>query len=142
MEAGKKIFLIQIILFIGFYPFSTANCLAGNEKQMIFFRFYHTYPLLGAYEYLTKKKSGTNIDISRLFIYYNSRVKSTHSETVTDSGCSMTNAIEALEEFGTCLESIWPYDITNVNTRPNGEAFSEGAKHKIQEALQISFRIR
>jgi hypothetical protein len=49
----------------------------------------------------------------------------------------MTNAIEALEESGTCLESIWPYDITNVNTRPNGEAFSEGAKHKIQEALQI-----
>jgi hypothetical protein len=73
-----------------------------------------------------------------LFIYYNARVKGTLSETVTDSGCSMTHAIEALEEFGTCLESIWPYDISNVNKRPNDEAFEAGAQHKIRETLQVS----
>ncbi|CAF1283762.1 unnamed protein product [Rotaria sordida] len=35
----------------------TANCLAG------------------AYEYLTKKSNGMNMDVSRLFIYYNARIK-------------------------------------------------------------------
>ncbi|CAF3348813.1 unnamed protein product [Rotaria sp. Silwood1] len=97
----------------------TANCLAG------------------AYEYLTKKKNGHNTDVSRLFIYYNGRVKSGNSYNVTDSGCSMTNIIEALEEFGICLESIWPYNITNINTRPSDEAYTTAKDHKITEAFQV-----
>ncbi|CAF1176105.1 unnamed protein product [Rotaria magnacalcarata] len=93
--------------------------------------------LAGAYEYLIKKSHGTNIDVSRLFIYYNGRVKRTHLPIVTDSGCSMTNAIEALEEFGTCLESTWPYDIASVNKIPNLHAFKQGLKHKIHQALHV-----
>ncbi|CAF4360146.1 unnamed protein product [Rotaria sordida] len=31
--------------------------------------------LAGAYEYLLKKVNGSNIDMSRLFIYYNGRAK-------------------------------------------------------------------
>jgi hypothetical protein len=57
---------------------------------------------------------------------------------VTDSGCSMTDAIEALEEYGTCLESTWPYDISSVNTRPNDQAYQQAQSHKINEALQIN----
>ena len=75
--------------------------------------------------------------MSRLFIYYNGRVKKTHLPVVTDSGCSMTNAIEALEEFGTCLESVWPYDITCVNTRPNIQAFTKGVSHRVHQALHV-----
>jgi C1A family cysteine protease len=60
------------------------------------------------------------------------------SESVIDSGCSMTDAIEALEEFGTCLESIWPYDILHVNKRPHDEAYEQAENHKIHEALQIN----
>ncbi len=74
-----------------------------------------------------------------MFIYYNSRVKANNgSGPVTDSGCSMTDTIEALEEFGTCLESIWPYDISSVNTRPNDQAYQQAKDHKINEALQIN----
>ncbi len=73
-----------------------------------------------------------------MFVYYNARVKGTHSQSVTDSGCSMTDAIEALEEYGTCLESIWPYDISRVNTRPDDEAYEQAEKHKIREALQVN----
>lgn len=49
----------------------------------------------------------------------------------------MAHAIEALEEFGTCLESIWPYDTARVNARPNDEAYNEASNHKITEAFQI-----
>ncbi|CAF2066013.1 unnamed protein product [Rotaria magnacalcarata] len=93
--------------------------------------------LAGAYEYLIKKQHGQNTDVSRLFIYYNARAEENQSSNVTDSGCSMTNGIEALEEFGTCLESIWPYDISMVNTRPSDQAYAAAKSHKITEALQI-----
>jgi C1A family cysteine protease len=99
------------------------------------FRIYYTYFLLGAYEYLTKKSNGRDTYVSRLFIYYNARIK---DNEVVDSGCSMTDAIEALEKFGTCLESIWPYDISRVNTRPNDEAYEQAENHKINKALQIN----
>ena len=53
----------------------------------------------------------------------------------------MTSAIEALEESGICLESIWPYDISRVNTRPNDQAYQEAQRHKITEALQIDINL-
>ncbi len=86
---------------------------------------------------MTKKSDGRNTDVSRLFIYYNGRAKENQSRVLTDSGCTMTGAIEALEEFGTCLESIWPYEISKVNSRPSDRAFQEASNHKITEALQI-----
>ncbi len=53
----------------------------------------------------------------------------------------MTNAIEALEEFGTCLESVWPYDISRVNTRPNDSAYQEAQHHKITQAFRIDINL-
>ena len=79
--------------------------------------------------------------MSRLFIYYNARVKGSRSGIVNDTGCSMTDAIEALEEFGTCLESIWPYDISRVNTRPDDEAYEQAETHKIYKATEIDLNL-
>jgi len=50
----------------------------------------------------------------------------------------MTSAIEALEESGVCLESIWPYDISQVNVRPSDQAYQSAQPHKITEALQVN----
>lgn len=50
----------------------------------------------------------------------------------------MTDVIEALEKYGTCLESIWPYDISMVNERPSDEAYEAAKDHKITEALQVN----
>ncbi len=50
----------------------------------------------------------------------------------------MTNGIEALEESGVCLESVWPYDISQVNTRPSDEAYQDAKGHIITEALQVN----
>ena len=96
---------------------------------------------LGAYEYLTKKANGRNTDVSRLFIYYNARVKDRRSHQVVDSGCTMTSAIESLAELGTCLESIWPYNISHVNTRPSDQAYREAADHRITSALRINISL-
>ena len=96
------------------------------------------YFLLGAYEYLLRKSSGRHIDVSRLFIYFNARMKKVESEEdLEDNGCNITNAIESLEESGTCLESIWPYDIEQVNERPSDEAYAAAESNTINDALQV-----
>ena len=89
---------------------------------------------------MTKKGNGQNIEVSRLFIYYNGRVKENDGDdsNITDSGCTMTCGIEALEELGVCLESIWPYDISQVNTRPSDEAYQHAKHHRITQALQVN----
>ncbi|CAF3562084.1 unnamed protein product, partial [Rotaria sp. Silwood2] len=94
--------------------------------------------LAGAYEYLIKKANGLDTDFSRLFIYYNARVKDQKTQKVVDTGCTMTSAIEALEEFGTCLESTWPYDISRINARPHDQAYREARNHRITEAFRIN----
>ncbi|CAF2969978.1 unnamed protein product [Rotaria sp. Silwood2] len=53
-----------------------------------------------------------NVDISRLFIYYNARVKSKPPDgIIKDNSSVIAHTIEELKESGICLESIWPYDI-------------------------------
>ena len=80
--------------------------------------------------------------MSRLFIYYNARVADEDSpEDIEDSGCVITTAIEALEEYGTCLESVWPYNVKRVNKRPSDEAFDAAENNKINEALQIGVNL-
>ncbi len=129
----KKIY--KIIFYFCFYFFSSANSLAGTINDFFIDIFYIFF--LGAYEYVIKKSTGVDTAVSRLFIYYVGRANSNPS-TITDSGCSMTDAIEALESLGTCLESYWPYDIANVNTKPDDQAYQEAQGHKITEAFQVN----
>ena len=49
----------------------------------------------------------------------------------------MTNGIESLSKYGVCLESMWPYIIENVNTRPEEDTFQAADDFKITEALQV-----
>ena len=93
--------------------------------------------ILGVYEYLTKKGTGCDVDVSRLFIYYNARVHENEAGALDDTGCSMTSGIQALEQHGVCLESIWPYDTNNVNQRPQDEAYRSADGYRITEALQV-----
>ncbi|CAF4012283.1 unnamed protein product [Adineta steineri] len=92
----------------------------------------------GAYEYLLKKSTGYHTDVSRLFIYYNARIKDEESDDIDDSGCTVASAIESLEESGTCLESLWPYKMKRVNKCPNDDAYSAAESHRISDALQLN----
>lgn len=95
--------------------------------------------IVGAYEYLLRKSTGNNIDVSRLFIYYNARIKDGESdESLEDSGCTIASAIESLEESGTCLESIWPYKVKRVNKCPSDEAYTAAENNTINDALELN----
>jgi len=75
-----------------------------------------------------------------LFVYYNARAKDEEESggNIEDSGCTITSAIESLEESGTCLESIWPYYTKRVNKCPSDEAYQAAENNKINDALQIN----
>jgi C1A family cysteine protease len=94
--------------------------------------------MAGAYEYLTNKATGRHIDVSRLFIYYNSRLKYDEGNPkVTDEGSSIPYTIETLEESGVCLESLWPYDMKRVNYKPSKQCYVAAEEYTITEALEV-----
>ena len=76
--------------------------------------------------------------MSRLFIYYNARVKSPDfNGKISDNGSNITCALEALKELGSCDETIWPYDARMVNVRPNKEAFRQAENLQITGSMII-----
>jgi C1A family cysteine protease len=90
--------------------------------------------IAGAYEYLGMRILGTAGDVSRLFIYYNARLI---DGIEGDQGSSIATSIQVLQEMGTCPEDLWPYEITQVNSKPHDEAYTEATRFLIEEAEEI-----
>jgi len=91
---------------------------------------------------LNNKSTNNPLDVSRLFIYYNARVRNLkQNEPLTDQGSVISIAIESLEESGVCLESLWPYNIKKVNTKPHKQCYTAAEDYTITEALQVDINI-
>lgn len=98
--------------------------------------------MAGMYEYLNYRTTGRLEDVSRLFIYYNSRIKDNDGDSdITDEGSSIAAAIEVVEESGVCPESLWPYNIKKVNTQPNQQCYTAAIPNSIAEALELDINI-
>lgn len=92
----------------------------------------------GAYEYLLKRHLGDKAyDVSRLFVYYNSRdLDEDYEDGIEDLGAEIELAIEGLKEYGVCPEDVWPFEEDNVNEEPNDESY-EIAAHFLVEDTQL-----
>ncbi|CAF1371972.1 unnamed protein product [Rotaria sordida] len=94
--------------------------------------------LAGAYEFLRKAETGRDIDISRLFIYYNARLKDGMNEmNMEDDGCTIPGAVKALKRYGCCKESLYPYDITKVNKKPPVYCYENAKKYLIVDGMTV-----
>ena len=64
-------------------------------------------------------------DISRLFIYYNSRLVENeyNKRCIRDEGCNLRNVMKALMKFNFLDERYYPYDERNVNNQPAEEYY-------------------
>lgn len=84
--------------------------------------------IANSYELLVNKNQPTFFsELSRLFIYYNSRI---YNETTNvDVGSSLYNGLQGVKDFGICNEELWPYIQSNVNIKPSNECYVEG-KHR------------
>ncbi|TAE14800.1 MAG: peptidase C1 [Bacteroidetes bacterium] len=94
----------------------------------------------GAYEYLVKKHLGEEIDVSRLFIYYNARSLE-ETEEIEDNGSFIYLAIEGLKSYGACSEETWEFDEDMVNEEPSEEAYEEAASFLVEETEHIPIEL-
>jgi C1A family cysteine protease len=72
---------------------------------------------------------------SRLFLYYNERMLD--KDVSHDVGSTLTQGINALEKYGVCQESTWPYIINKFAIKPPVNAYTEGVQHQVLSAKRV-----
>jgi C1A family cysteine protease len=87
--------------------------------------------IVGALEYLELKDKLPQVDLSRLFVYYNERVM---EHTVkSDAGAQIRDGIKSVAKQGVCSEAKWPYVISKFTVKPTAACYKEALKHRIVE---------
>ncbi len=93
--------------------------------------------VVGAYELLLNKEVPDKfIDLSRLFVYYNARLL--ENMVGEDAGAYVRDAVKAVQKFGICSESIWPYHIQDFAITPSIQSYDDARHRNIQNYYRIS----
>lgn len=80
-----------------------------------------------AYSLLNILNQRPAIDLSRLFVYYNSRVMD-NTQNI-DAGAHLYNSFKTMQTNGCCLESMWPFYPTLLTIQPPLSCYGEALKH-------------
>ena len=78
---------------------------------------------------LLDRKVGKNLDVSRLFIYYEERVL--EGSVRYDAGAYIRDGIKVCYTKGAPLESLWPYATNKFATKPPTAAYTDALKRKV-----------
>ena len=78
---------------------------------------------------LIDRKGGKNLDVSRLFIYYEERVL--EGTVRWDAGAYIRDGIKVCYTKGAPLESLWPYNQSKWATRPTTAAYNDARNRKV-----------
>ena len=70
-------------------------------------------------------------DVSRLFLYYNSREYD--NSTGVDDGASLRDTLKAINSKGVCKESFFPYDIKNFAQKPTQASYDDAEGNIIKK---------
>lgn len=93
--------------------------------------------VVGAYELLIRLHYPDQfVDLSRLFLYYNSR--KLEKDIEYDNGAFISTAIKAIKIYGLCAESIWPYDINKFKIEPTWECYIDARKRTLNQEYNVS----
>lgn len=88
---------------------------------------------VGTCEHLLKSHS-TAQSLSRLFPYYNGRIK---LENQTGEGMQPRDGAKALNHWGTPLESLYPYDISKENVEPGPDIYAAALPYMVTRYERI-----
>lgn len=83
---------------------------------------------VGVNEILDLSTGQPLIDMSRLFLYFNTR--RLEGTILWDSGASIRNTIKAWAKWGICPENLWPYVIEKFAQAPPTKCYTKALKHK------------
>ncbi len=92
--------------------------------------------VVGALEFLQIRNGQKLVDLSRLFVYYNSRLMTQDQDK--DEGTYIRLAFGTLSSLGTCTEAKWPYDLTKLFIRPSWGSYREAYPNKIESYYSIA----
>ena len=76
-------------------------------------------------------------ELSRLFIYWNARNLDTPPCSDVDAGSKIRFAFDCMARYGVPFETLWTYDVLNVNVRPSIIAYREAIKNRINKFYRI-----
>jgi len=93
------------------------------------------HAVAGTYDYWVKRLKGTDLEVSRLFVYYNARWRDNCQDK--DEGATIQFAVDSLGEFGACPEVTWPFRQKFVNTKPPQDAYKEGVLFRVKTKHQV-----
>ena len=84
------------------------------------------------------KNSKKHVDVSRLFIYYNSRlIDGLKDYNMQDRGSYISSGIKALALYGCCKEDIFPYRTDLINRRPPKECYDQAKNYRIAQSMSV-----
>jgi C1A family cysteine protease len=76
-----------------------------------------------------------NIQGSRLFLYYNERV--IEKDVSVDAGAYLFDGVLALQKYGICSETSWPYIIPKFAIKPPDQCYTQALAHKATQVQNI-----
>ena len=85
---------------------------------------------------LLAKKAGLDINLSRLFLYFNLREPYTDLKG-KDIGSYLRDGFKMCNQYGICTEDVWEFDVSKVNTKPSDEAYTKARENIAQEYKRI-----
>lgn len=93
------------------------------------------FALVGIYEYILRKNSKMDSDLSEAFVYYNARRMK--GETNEDTGSSLYSVVVTMGTEGVCSERLCPYTEQQDMPQPSDEAYKDALQRKIVKALNV-----
>lgn len=88
---------------------------------------------VGALEYLYRKRDGVAPELSRMFVYFNSR--RLNGTIQQDTGARISEAMGAVLAYGACRAELWPYAPELFAQQPPQPVYLDAMGH---EALQFA----
>jgi C1A family cysteine protease len=87
-------------------------------------------------EMLENMVNGNAVLLSRLFTY--GMARTIEGTLNVDGGSHVRTCFDTLSRFGVCTETIWPYDMNQVNVSPSILAQQQAVGHKIKGYYRIT----
>ena len=93
------------------------------------------FAIASIYEYILKRNSEEEADLSESFVYYN--VRHLEGKELEDTGSSFQDVIASIGEQGICTESLHPYT-RSLSEAPSDEAYLDGETRRITKAMNVN----
>ena len=87
-------------------------------------------------EFKRNYKKLTNLNFSRLFLYYNVRI--IEDSVDEDSGAYIRNGFKSLNMNGICTADQWPYDLRKWKTKPPKSSYLDALDFTISRYYRLN----